>query len=75
MGKTGPAGESEKAEEVVEGGESKDLGGIRIGLARAYCNEGGEAVSLPLLASESDEEENILLVFFSLLVPSSSILI
>ena len=60
MGVMGPVGESEKTEEVVEGGDSNDLGGMRIGLTRAYWSEGGDEMSLPLLPLESEEEENIL---------------
>lgn len=53
----GVSGERERSEDVVDGGESRDLSGIRMGFAKLeeYVSEGGEGdsdrsllVSLPL---------------------------
>lgn len=48
MGKMGVAGEREKLEEVVEGGESVDFKGMLMGLTKADCGDGMDDV---------DEEE------------------
>lgn len=43
-GKMGVAGEREKVEEVVDGGERVDFKGMLMGLAKADCGEGTEEV-------------------------------
>lgn len=55
IGTTGSTGEREDVEEVLEGGESGDFRGIRMGSAKANCGDGIDDVE--------DEGDNELLLY------------